>query len=114
MKWIVSNWFLIIVLIAYITTSFVYVRKMYMMPSDEQLKKVRQWLLWAVVAAEKELGAKTGQLKLRYVYDLFITKFPLLVDIISFTQFSLLVDEALEQMRHLIETNDSIKAYTEE
>ena len=31
------------------------------MPSDKQLNKVREWLLYAVTKAEKELGGGTGQ-----------------------------------------------------
>ncbi|MFR6482019.1 MAG: hypothetical protein ACLUPD_10785 [Anaerotignum faecicola] len=42
----------------------------------EQREKVKEWLLLAVTEAEKELGSGTGQLKLRYVYDLFLRRFP--------------------------------------
>lgn len=68
----------------------------------QQLNKVKQWLLYAVVEAEKELGSKTGQLKLRYVYNLFVSKFKMLSHIISFETFSMLVDEALDEMKDMI------------
>lgn len=68
----------------------------------QQLNKVKQWLLYAVVEAEKELGSKTGQLKLRYVYNLFVSKFKMLSYIISFETFSMLVDEALDEMKDMI------------
>ena len=68
----------------------------------QQLNKVKQWLLFAVVEAEKELGSKTGQLKLRYVYNLFVSKFKMLSYIISFETFSMLVDEALDEMKDMI------------
>ena len=68
----------------------------------QQLNKVKAWLLFAVVEAEKEFGSKTGQLKLRYVYDLFISKFKVLSYIISFDTFSRLVDEALDEMKDMI------------
>ena len=42
---------------------------------DKQLEIVKEWLLLAVVEAEKKLGGGTGQIKLRYVYDMFIEKF---------------------------------------
>ena len=63
--------------------------------------------------AEKELGGGTGKLKLRYVYDLFLTKFSWLAKIISFEQFSELVDEALEEMKLLLNTNEQIAAIVE-
>lgn len=61
MKFIVENWFVIVAIaavggsIGYAIYSFV------KMPSDKQLNKVREWLLYAVTKAEKELGAGTGK-----------------------------------------------------
>lgn len=78
---------------------------------EKQIEMIKQWLILAVVEAEKKLGEKTGQLKLRYVYDLFIERFKFASKIITFEQFSALVDEALETMRHLIETNIAIADY---
>lgn len=78
---------------------------------DKQLQMVKNWLLLAVVEAEKALGSGTGQLKLRYVYDLFITRFKYLSLVISFSQFSMLVDEALEIMRNMIANNKQVEQY---
>ena len=68
----------------------------------------KKWLLLAVTTAETEFGGKTGQLKLRYVYDMFVDKFSLLSKFITFDQFSEMVDEALVEMRHLLETNVAV------
>jgi hypothetical protein len=78
---------------------------------EKQLQIVREWLLLAVVEAEKALGSNTGQLKLRYVYDLFLSKFKYLSLVISFSQFSMLVDEALEIMRNMIANNKQVEQY---
>ena len=78
---------------------------------DKQVQIVKNWLLLAVVEAEKALGSGTGQLKLRYVYDLFISKFKFLSLVISFSQFSLLVDEALDTMRDMIANNKQVENY---
>ena len=80
---------------------------------EKQLEVVREWLLLAVIEAEKALGSGTGQVKLRFVYDLFIDKFKYLSLIISFEQFSMLVDESLETMREMISSNKSIKDYVD-
>ena len=111
MKWIVDNWSLLVVILSGIVIVGVYIKKFTDMPSDEQIEKVREWLLYAVIEAEKQFQGGTGQIKLRYVYDMFVTKFPTLVSIISFELFSDLVDDALEQMRHLLETNANIADY---
>lgn len=80
-------------------------------PRAEQLEKLKEWLLWAVIEAEKELGSKTGEIKLRRVYDLFVTAFPWLARIISFETFHGYVNEALEKMEQLIIENKKIAEY---
>ena len=78
---------------------------------EKRIEMVKNWLLLAVVEAEKALGSGTGQLKLRYVYDLFITRFKFLSLVISFSQFSMLVDEALDIMRDMIANNKQVEQY---
>lgn len=79
-------------------------------PSESQLQKVKEWLLWAVTEAEKELGSGTGRLKLRFVYDLFISKFKWIAYLLSFEAFSDLVDEALDEMRDMLSTNAAVQS----
>lgn len=79
------------------------------MPSDEQLNKVREWLIFAVTKAEKELGSGTGKIKLRYVYDMFVEKFAWIAKAITFEMFSTMVDEALESMRDLLAKNSAVR-----
>ena len=80
---------------------------------DKQLEIVKEWLLLAVVEAEKKLGGGTGQIKLRYVYDMFIEKFKFLALIITFEQFSVMVDMALDEMRFMLSSNEKLKDYVE-
>ena len=79
------------------------------MPSDKQTEKVREWLLYAVTKAEKELGGGTGQIKLRYVYDMFVARFTWLAQVISFEAFSMMVDDALEKMKGMLEGNKALR-----
>lgn len=78
-----------------------------------QRAKVREWLVWAVTRAEKELGGGTGQLKLRQVYDWFVTKFPALSAVLPFRVFSAWVDTALEKMKSMLTNNASVANYVE-
>ena len=71
--------------------------------------KAKEWLKYAVCFAEQELGTGTGQLKLRYVYDMFVDRFPALASILPFGIFSKWVDLALEWMRIQLENNKDIK-----
>lgn len=83
----------------------------YKQEKSKQLEMIRQWLLLAVIEAEKQLGGGTGAVKLRYVYDMFIKRFKFMSKIITFEQFSSLVDEALEVMRLMIQQNQNVAAY---
>lgn len=68
----------------------------------------KNWLVWAVSEAEKVLGSGTGQLKLRYVYDAAIMRFPIVAKIIPFKLFSGMVDAALKVMNDMIKNNTNI------
>lgn len=110
MEFIMNNWFIIIVLLALAGGTIIALVRYFQMPTEEQLDKVREWLLYAVTEAEKELGGGTGQLKLHLVYDWFVERFPWMVKIISFEWFAELVDEALVEMRDMLAKNEKIKA----
>lgn len=111
MNVIVENWMLIValacVLCMVLATVITFAKK----PNSEKIKDVKEWLKWAVVEAEKALGSQTGQLKLRFAYDLFVQRFPEVAKFISFETFSGWVDEALEWMKNQLESNDAVKCY---
>ena len=109
MKYIVENWFVIVGLIAVLAVGGYAVYVSVKISSDKQLNKVREWLLYAVTKAEKELGGGTGQIKLRYVYDMFVARFAWLARVISFEAFSMMVDEALERMKKMLESNKAMQ-----
>lgn len=113
MEFIINNWYIILALVVVLVCAGIAVYRFAGLPTEAQLKKVREWLLYAVTEAEKELGGGTGQLKLRTVYDLFIQRFPWLVQVIPFETFSGLVDEALEEMRKMLAQNQAVKALVE-
>lgn len=79
-----------------------------------QKKKVIEWLKYAVSMAEKELGEKTGPLKLRRVYDWFIEKFPSLSSLITFEHFSKWVDIAIDTLDDWISSKNQIAEYITE
>ena len=114
MDFLINNWPVLVGLIAVIVVAAIAVKSYFGLPREEQIARVKEWLLWAVTKAEKELGGGTGQLKLRYVYDMFVTRFPTVSKFITFETFSNMVDQALEKMRHLLETNTQIEAYVKE
>ena len=113
MDFVVNNWFLIVALVAVFGVSIYAVVKFAGLPTESQIAKVKEWLIFACMEAEKELGKETGNLKLRMVYDMFLTKFSWLAKVISFEQFSKMVDESLDRFKHLLESNNAIKNIVE-
>lgn len=97
MKWIVENWSLLVVAAIIIA---------YMLISGK--KSIQKWLLYGVFMAESEWGSGTGKLKLHTVYDMFVTKYPIISKILPFAVFSLWVDEVLKEMKKTLEENKSI------
>ena len=77
--------------------------------TEDDLSRVNNWLLQAVVAAEEAFGSKTGQLKLSSVYAKFEETFPNFAKIIKFDDFSALVDKALVIVKNMASTNDALK-----
>lgn len=111
MKWILENWSVLVVIALLIFFGIKYLLYFASLGSDEQVKKIREWALAVVIEMEKQYGSKTGSLKLSAAYSLFFKSFPELVTIISFEQFSEIIDDALAQMRHLLETNKEVASY---
>ncbi|HEX3023007.1 MAG TPA: hypothetical protein VHP81_11520 [Lachnospiraceae bacterium] len=68
----------------------------------------KEWLVWACTEAEKQLGAGTGELKLKFAYNLAIKTFPVLAKLIPYQLFSILIKKALEKMKSMIESNEKI------
>ena len=114
MDYIINNWYLIVATIAVLIVAIVALMNFFQKPTEEQLTAVKEWLLWAVTEAERVLGSGTGKLKLRYVYDMFLEKFPYIAKFLTFDTFSQYVDEALEKMKELLNTNERIKEYVGE
>lgn len=98
MKWLIENWYYVVFVIA------VLIGTMYGLMTG----KAKEWLKFAVCVAEEKLGSGTGQLKLHYVYDMFVEQFPAFATIVPFNIFSKWVDLALEWMREQLEKNDKI------
>ena len=112
--WIVENWPIIVAFISGVIVCLLVAVRFSKEPTEAKIDMIKEWLLYAVILAEKELGCGTGQVKLRYVWDMFIKTFPALAPLIPFEVFSQLVDEALEEMRHLLDTNLDVFRYVQE
>lgn len=110
-KWIADNWALIILLVVVLTELIITIVKFSEKPTDEKIAMFKEWLLFAVAEAEKELGSGTGMLKLRWVYDKALAKFPMIATALPFEKFCEYVDEALEKFKEVLSSNEQIQKY---
>ena len=112
MNWLIENWYLLVVGTATAVVVCLAIYKWAGKPTKEQIANIKEWLLFAVIEAEKELGAGTGQIKLRQVYDMAIQRFKWL-SVIPFRTFSQWVDDALAKMKKVMAENEKVKLLVE-
>lgn len=108
---VTDYWYVIVGLIAIVVLVVARVKGFIKLPTDKQIERVKEWLKYAVTEAEKELGSGTGQAKLRFVYDMFIQRFPTFSKFITFQTFSAWVDIALEWLNKQLSENKNLVQY---
>ena len=109
MEWLMDNWFVVVGILALIVCEGFAIYHFFGLPTEKQITSIKEWLKYAVTLSEKELGGKTGQLKLRMVYDLFVSKFPTVAKVITFDTFSGWVDDALVWLNSQLSSNKAIE-----
>lgn len=113
MNWIIENWFLIVTFAACAGVAAYAVVRFAGLPTEKQKEKIKNWLIYACIEAEKELQSGTGQLKLRDVWNKFcaIPAFTAIAKFISFDTFSEYVKEALTMAKEMLVKNRSLATY---
>lgn len=109
MSYLIENWLIVVIFMAILYAVGYAVYGFTKMPNQKQVEIIKEWLLYACIEAEKEFKSGTGQVKLRYVYDLFLTRFPKIASVVSFDIFSQWVDAALDKMRMILTRNESVR-----
>lgn len=93
---LLANWELILVAILVLIFLIIKVKQFLTYPTDKRQELILLWLVEAVALAEKRYGSKTGQVKLSFVYSMFVDKFGFLATLVSKEVFESLVDKALQ------------------
>lgn len=96
MEFIMNNWYVVLAAVVMAVVAVWLAVKFFKQPTSNQVAKVKEWLLVAVQEAEERFGSGTGQTKLRWVYDMFTAKYPVVAKLVPFETFSGWVDEALD------------------
>lgn len=113
MNWFIDNWYIVVGLITLVAFCIWLVFSFLKLPTDEQVEKVKEWLVWACIEAERALQSGTGQLKLRQVYDMFcaVPAFTWVAKIVSFELFSDWVSDALITVKEMLVNNKTLADY---
>lgn len=113
MNWLIENWMVVFGLAVAVILAAIVVYRFFGMPTEKQVAKIKEWLIWACIEAEKALQSGTGQLKLRQVYDMFcaVPAFSWVAKLISFEMFSDWVSDALITVKQMLVSNESLATY---
>lgn len=123
MQWLIDNWTLLASLIAAAVLASIKVadylnsdkaeQERLRKEAEERLRRaVADWLLKAVTEAEKELGAGTGKLKIREVYEHALRVFgPELAQVLTLEQLDTMAQRPLAEMRSMLQGNASAAEY---
>ena len=108
LKMILENWLIfVIAFILVILAVYAVLRFLKLTP----LGKVKTALLYMVTEAEKELKSKTGRVKRSMVWEWLVERFPIITLFITEEKYDELLDQALEEFRKMLESNDSLYDY---
>lgn len=108
---LIENWVIfVIALVLVLFTVYVVLRFLKLTP-QQQLAKVKTALLYMVTEAEKELKSKTGRVKRSMVWEWLVERFPIISLFITEEKYDELLDQALEEFRKMLESNDSLYDY---
>ena len=113
MNWLVGNWYLFVVIFAVVGVFGLLFTAFLRQPTEKQKEKIKEWLIWACIEAERGLQSGTGQLKLREVWNLFcaVPAFGWVARIISFDTFSGWVTESLSTVKRMLVENPRLASY---
>lgn len=113
MNCLVDNWYLVVAGLAGLAFVIYCIYTFFGMPTEKQIAKVKEWLIWACIEAEKALQSGTGQLKLRQVYDAFcsVPAFTWIAKVVSFDLFSMWVADALVEVKEMLINNKALAEY---
>lgn len=111
LKMIIENWLIFVIAFILVLLAVYAVLRFLKLTPQQQLGKVKTALLYMVTEAEKELKSKTGHVKRSMVWDWLVERFPIISLFITEEKYDELLDQALDEFRKMLESNDSLYDY---
>lgn len=111
LKMIIENWLIFVIAFILVLLAVYAVLRFLKLTPQQQLGKIKTALLYMVTEAEKELKSKTGRVKRSMVWDWLVERFPIISLFITEEKYDELLDQALDEFRKMLESNDSLYDY---
>lgn len=111
LKMILENWLIFVIAFILVLLAVYAVLRFLKLTPQQQLGKVKTALLYMVTEDEKELKSKTGRVKRSMVWDWLVERFPIISLFITEEKYDELLDQALDEFRKMLESNDSLYDY---
>lgn len=111
LKTLIENWLIFVIALILVLITVHAVLRFLKLTPKQQLDKVKTALLYMVTEAEKELKSKTGRVKRSMVWEWLVERFPIITLFITEEKYDELLDQALEEFKKMLESNDSLYDY---
>ena len=108
---LIENWVIFVIALVLVLLTVYVVLKFLKLTPKQQLEKVKTALLYMVTEAERELKSKTGRVKRSMVWEWLVERFPIISLFITEEKYDELLDQALEEFRKMLESNNSLYDY---
>lgn len=108
---LIENWVIFVIALVLVLFTVYAVLRFLKLTPQQQLDKVKTALLYMVTEAERELKSKTGRVKRSMVWEWLVERFPIISLFITEEKYDELLDQALEEFRKMLESNNSLYDY---
>lgn len=108
---LIENWVIFVIALVLVLFTVYAVLRFLKLTPQQQLDKVKTALLYMVTEAERELKSKTGRVKRSMVWEWLVERFPVISLFITEDKYDELLDQALDEFKKMLESNDSLYDY---
>jgi len=109
LNWLIENWFLIVIFLCFFGKSIINTINFLLMEPNKRLLFIRENILNLVLIAEKELGSKTGEMKLKLVITTFYKKYPFARLIFPENKLIELIEESVVEMKNILKYKEDLR-----
>lgn len=101
--WIFDNWFILIVFLCVLYATILHINQFLILSPKQRKEVMKDTILDLVLEAEKQLGSKTGEMKLQLVIKSFYKKYPIAKFLIKEDRLIAFIEDSVQKMKETLE-----------